>query len=59
MCRKVHYRSKVHAAAARARLGRRQLGIYRCRECKGRVYHLGHYDGWEKFVPWLKGEINL
>jgi len=57
MCGKIRYKSRSQAEGVRRSLKRYSLNAYRCPECSGKVWHLGHPIGYRQFSRWLKGEI--
>ena len=42
MCGKIRYKSRSQAEGVRRSLKRYSLKAYRCPECSGKVWHLGH-----------------
>jgi len=55
MCAKIGYKSKTEALRVRQSLRRFYLQPYRCPECRGKVWHMGHQPMFQHFNQWMKG----
>lgn len=60
MCKKVPHRSRQDALKARKTMARNDprsyaLQPYKCQECRGGVWHLGHPEKWGTYQQWMRG----